>query len=162
MFLRITSTALTFALCLANASAQSCGPAVIPIGQPGLIGFTPACLGAMPLPLPPGGNPGFAIFAGSLPMPLSFEFLVFSGFAPPPFAAIPPGMLCGAFGLPGTLPAAYIGAFYVGVSMPAPPPFALPVPPGFPPGALFLTVQTAGYNPVTGCIAISNGTTITN
>lgn len=163
MFLRLASTALSFALCLASGAAQSCTPAGMPLGQPGLIGFAPSCVGSIPLAALPGGNPGFAISAGVMPVPPSFMFLMFSGFAPPPFVALPAGLLCGGFGLPGTIPAAYLGAFYVGVSGPTPPPpFSLPIPPGFAPGTLFLTVQTAAYNPAAGCLAVSNGTTITN
>ncbi len=162
MFLRQAFASLAIAFTAALVGAQTCAPAAIPIGQPGLIGITPGCIGAVPLPALPAGNPGFALFATPLPVPPSFVFLVFSGFAPPPFAALPPGIACPFFGGPALLPTAYIGAFFIGVTPGPLPPFALPIPPGLAPGSLFLTVQTAAYVPGPGCIALSNGTTITN
>ncbi|MFY9340990.1 MAG: hypothetical protein WAT39_00780 [Planctomycetota bacterium] len=162
MFARFVTTAFAITFALASANAQLCAPAAIPLGQPGLIGIAPVCVGAIPVPALPGGNPGFGIATMPLPTPPSFVFLVFSGFAPPPFAALPAAMTCAPFGLPALLPTAYLGAFFLGVTPGPLPVFPLPVPPGILPGTLFLTVQTAAFVPGPGCVALSNGTTITN
>lgn len=153
----------------APAAAQFCGPAGMPIGQPALAGAMPMCVGALPLPLPSGGNPGFAIssFAPAVP-PGSPTYLLISGFSPPPFVPLPAGVLCAAFGLPGTIPAP-VGPFplvaFAGPAGPGPgAPVSLPVPGGIAPGLLFLTVQTIAFvsSPRGLCAAVSNGTTITN
>ena len=164
MFQHFTTTVLAFALSIAAARAQTCTPAGIPIGQPGLFGFMPACVGTVPVPMPPGGNAGFAIAPGSLPIPPgSLQYLAISGYAPPPFASIPAGFLCAGFGLPGTYPMALLGVLSAGVVGPLPPPpVPLPIPPGFAPGTLFVTIQTVGFNLAAGCVVISNGTTVTN
>jgi hypothetical protein len=162
MFTRLLQTAFALTLTAAAATAQMCAPAGIPIGQPGLIGIAPMCVGAIPVPALPAGNPGFGVAAMPLPTPPSFVFLVFSGFAPPPFAMLPPGLACPAFGTPALLPTAYLGAFFIGVTPGPLPVFPLPVPPGMPPGSLFLTVQTAAFVPGPSCVALSNGLTITN
>ena len=44
-----------------SVASQTCAPVTIPLGQPALIADMPVCVGVMPLPLPPGGNPGFAL-----------------------------------------------------------------------------------------------------
>ena len=152
-----------------SAASQTCAPVTIPLGQPALIADMPVCVGVMPLPLPPGGNPGFALstFVPAAPAG-SPTYLLLSGFSPPPFMALPAPILCGGFGLPGTIPMPVGGFPFLIAAGPAGPgpgaPVSLPIPGGIPPGSLFLAVQTvvAIGGPFGMCIGVTNGITVTN
>ena len=173
MFRKLLLSTTTATMLLAgHAAAQTCAPTALPLGQPGLVMTFPACSGAMPLPLPAGGNAGFGI-SSFMPMvpPGSPTILLISGFSPPPFLPIPAGLLCGGYGLPGTIPFPVPGFPIVVPAGPAGPlpgapvPIAFPGPEIAPPGSVFVAIQSLALVVAPGalpCIAISDGITVTN